>query len=91
MNRDNEGVSSFTFYKRNQRDKTLFFTILNNSLDNTNQYRVNEISDGIILFPFNDDDRYQFDLGGTIQDTTLYSTTSFQDLHGDLIVLYGCA
>ncbi|VAX27207.1 hypothetical protein MNBD_IGNAVI01-1637 [hydrothermal vent metagenome] len=80
MNRDNERVSAVTLYKKNQRDKTLFFTILNNSLDNTYQYRVNEISGGIILFPFNNDDRYQFDLGGTfdmIQDTSLYNATFF--------------
>jgi hypothetical protein len=77
---DNEGASSFNFYRKDQRDKTIFFSILNNGLDNTYQYRVKKISGGIILFPFNDDDRYQFDFGGTfdkIKDTTLYNSTFF--------------
>ena len=80
MNRDNEGVSSFNFYRKDQRDKTLLFNIINNGLDNTNQYRVQQISGIMILFPFNDDDRYQFDIGGTfdkIMDTTLTNTTLF--------------
>lgn len=79
-NSDNEGASSLSFYRKDQRDKTLFLTILNNGLDNTNQYRVQQISGGAILFPFNDDDRYQFDLGGTfdkIKDTSLYNSTFF--------------
>jgi hypothetical protein len=79
-NSDNEGTSSFNFYRKDQRDKTLFFTILDNGLDNTSQYRVQQISGGAILFPFNDDDRYQFDLGGTfdkIKDTTLYNSIFF--------------
>jgi hypothetical protein len=80
MSSNNEGTSSFNFYKKDQRDKTIFFSIINNGLDNTNQYRVQQISGGIILFPFNDDDRYQFDLGGTydkIKDTTLNNSTFF--------------
>lgn len=82
-NRDNEGASAFTFYKKDQRDKTLLFSIINNGLDNTNQYRVQQISGLIILYPFNDDDRYQFDLGGAfdkiknLKDTTLYNSTLF--------------
>jgi hypothetical protein len=80
MNSDNEGASSFNFYRKDQRDKTLFFSIINNGLDNTNQYRVQQISGGVILFPFNDDDRYQFDVGGTfdkIKDTTINNSTIF--------------
>ena len=80
MNSDNEGASSFNFYRKDQRDKTIFFSILNNALDNTKQYRIQQISGGIILFPFNDDDRYQFDVGGTfdkIKDTTLNNSTIF--------------
>lgn len=80
MNNDNEGASSFNFYRKDQRDKTIFFSILNNSLDNTKQYRIQQISGGIILFPFNDDDRYQFDVGGSfdkIKDTTLNNSTFF--------------
>ncbi|MCW8811415.1 MAG: hypothetical protein OQJ93_06025 [Ignavibacteriaceae bacterium] len=79
-NNDNKGASSFNFYRKDQRDKTIYFSMLNNGLDNTNQYRVQQISGGIILFPFNDDDRYQFDLGGTfdkIKDTTLNNLTFF--------------
>jgi hypothetical protein len=79
-NNDNKGATSFNFYRKDQRDKTIFFSILNNGLDNTNQYRVQQISGGIILFPFNDDDRYQFDLGGTydkIKNSSLNNTTFF--------------
>jgi hypothetical protein len=80
MNSDNEGASSFNFYRKDQRDKTIFFSILNNGFDNTNQYRVQQISGGIILFPFNDDDRYQFDVGGTfdkIKETILNNAAFF--------------
>ncbi len=80
MNTDHENVSAFNFYQKNQRDKTLFLSIINNGLDYTNQYRVKQISGAAVLFPFNDDDRYQFELGGTIDDindTSLYNTTLF--------------
>jgi len=80
MNSDNQGVSSFNFYRKDQRDRTLFLTMIDNGLDNTTQYRVQQISGGIILFPFNDDDRYQFDLGGTfdkIKETTLNNAIFF--------------
>jgi len=79
-NSNNRGASSFNFYRKDQRDKTIFFSILNNGLDNTYQYRVQQIMGGIILFPFNDDDRYQFDIGGTfdkIKDTTLNNIAFF--------------
>ena len=75
-----EGASSFNFYRKDQRDKTLFFTIMNNAYDYINQYRVQRLSGGAILFPFNDDDRYQFDFGGVfdkIVDTTFYNKTAF--------------
>ena len=75
-----EGASSFNFYRKNQRDKTLFFTIMDNAFDHINQYRVQRLSGAAILFPFNDDDRYQFDVGGVfdkIADTTLYNQTMF--------------
>ncbi|MEN8192934.1 MAG: hypothetical protein ABFS12_08960 [Bacteroidota bacterium] len=75
-----EGVSAFNFYRKDQRDKTIFFTILDNSFDHINQYRVQRISGGASLFPINDDDRYQFDVGGIfdkIVDTTLYNKTMF--------------
>ena len=65
MDQNDEGVSAFNLYRQDQRGKTLFLTFLNNGLDYSNQYRVQEISGGDILFPFNDDDRYQIDIGGT--------------------------
>ena len=74
-----ERVSAFNFYKRNQRDKTIFFSVIENGLDNTLQYRVTQITGGLILFP-NDDDRYQFDIGGTyddIKNTTNNNATIF--------------
>jgi len=79
-NNDNEGATSFNFYRKDQRDKTIYFSILNNGLDNTYQYRVQQVSGGIILFPINDDDRYQFDVGGTfdkIKDESLNNYTLF--------------
>lgn len=77
---DDINVSSFSFYKKNQRDRTLFFSVINNGLDNTKQYRVQQISGGAILFPFNDDDSYQLDVGGTfdkIKNTSLDNKTFF--------------
>ena len=44
MNSDNQGVSSFNFYRKDQRDRTLFLTMIDNGLDNTTQYRVQQIS-----------------------------------------------
>ena len=55
MKSGNQTVSSFNFYQKNQRDKILFFSILNNGLDNTSQYRVQQVSGGAIFFPFNND------------------------------------
>lgn len=66
-------VSSFNFYKKNQRDRTLFFTLIDNGLDNSNQYRVQQISGGAVLFPFDDNDSYQLDLGVTF-DKIKYSS-----------------
>lgn len=80
MNTDHENVSAFNFYKKNQRDKTLFLALINNGLDNTSQYRVKQISGAAVLFPINDDDKYQLELGGTIDDiidTSLYNITLF--------------
>ncbi|NWF87829.1 MAG: hypothetical protein HXY50_00030 [Ignavibacteriaceae bacterium] len=80
MNSDHENVSAFNFYSRNQRDKTLFLALINNGLENTNQYRVRQVSGGAVLFPFNNDDRYQLEVGGTIDDildTSFYNTTLF--------------
>jgi hypothetical protein len=62
-----ENVSSFNFYKKDQRNKTLFFKIADNGLNNRNELRVQELTGGAILFPINDDDRYQIDLGGTYE------------------------
>jgi hypothetical protein len=80
MNTDHENVSAFNFYKKNQRDKTIFLSLINNGLDYTSQFRVKQISGATVLYPFNDDDRYQFELGGTIDDindTSLYNTVLF--------------
>lgn len=75
-----ENVSSFNFYKKNQRNKTLFFKIASNEFNNRNEFRVKEITGGAILFPVNDDDRYQFDIGGTydvLKDTSLNEKAIF--------------
>lgn len=77
---NNISVSSFNFYKKDQRDRTLFISLINNGLDNTSQYRVQQISGGAVLFPFNDDDSYQFDIGGTfdkIKNSSLDNKTFF--------------
>ncbi len=65
MKEDGQNISSFNFYKKDQRNKTLFFKIANNNLNNTSEVRVKEITGGAILFPINDDDRFQLELGGT--------------------------
>ena len=76
LKEDGQNISSFNFYKKDQRNKTLFFKIANNNLNNTNEERVKEITGGAILFPVNDDDRLQLELGGTydvIKNTSLPS------------------
>jgi hypothetical protein len=62
---DGENISSFNFYRKDQRNKTLFFRVADNILNSRNEFRVKEITGGAILFPVNDDDRFQVDLGGT--------------------------
>jgi hypothetical protein len=66
MNQGAERISSFNFYRKDQRNKTLFFKISDNDLNNRSEFRVQEVTGGAILFPFNDDDRFQFDVGGTL-------------------------
>ncbi|HQF43804.1 MAG TPA: hypothetical protein PK073_12910 [Ignavibacteriaceae bacterium] len=80
MNSKKQNVSAFNFYRKNQRDKVLFLSLINNGLDNTSQYRVRQISGGAAIFPFNDDDRYQLEAGGTVDkiiDTSFYNTILF--------------
>ena len=85
---DNETTSAFNFYKKNQRNKTFFMRYINNGINNRNQFRVNQLTGGIILFPYMDDDRFQMEFGGTydaIKDTTLsnkavYSRITFRPL-----------
>ncbi|MCX6175735.1 MAG: hypothetical protein NTZ27_13365 [Ignavibacteriales bacterium] len=75
MNEGTNNISSFNFYKKDQRNKTLFFKISDNGLNNRNEFRVQELTGGAVLFPINDDDRYQLDIGGTydkMKDTSLY-------------------
>jgi len=67
-------VRAFNFYRKDQRNKTLFFKIADNGLNNRYEFRVQELTGGAILFPVNDDDRYQIDIGGTyekLKDTLL--------------------
>ncbi len=74
MDHGTEKVTSFNFYRKDQRNKTLFFKVSDNDLNNRSEFRAQEITGGAVLFPVNDDDRYQLELGGTydvIHDTTL--------------------
>lgn len=78
--RKGAGSPVFDFFKKNQRDKILFFTVRDNSYDNIYQYRVRRISAGASIFPIHNNDRYQFDIGGTfdrIMDSTLYNKTLY--------------
>lgn len=80
MKEGTDNISSFNFYKKDQRNKTLFFKISDNALNNRNEFRVQELTGGAVLFPINDDDRYQLDIGGTydkIKDTSLYGKAFF--------------
>lgn len=75
-----ENVSSFNFYRKDQRNKTLFFKISDNNINNRNEFRVKELTGGAVLFPINDDDRYQLEIGGTydiMKDTSLHSKSIF--------------
>ena len=74
MKREREDITSFNFYRKDQRNKTIFFKVSDNDFNSRNEIRVQEITGGALLFPINDDDRYQLDLGGTfdvIQNTKL--------------------
>ncbi len=78
--RDAGDISSFNLYRKDQRNKTVFFKVSDNGLNNRNEFRVKELTGGAVLFPVNDDDRYQLDLGGTydrLQDTSLYGKALF--------------
>lgn len=80
LNEDGQKVSSFNFYKKNQRSKIIFFKIADNGLNNRDKYRVREITGGAVLFPINDDDRFQLDIGGTydkLKNESLYSKAFF--------------
>jgi hypothetical protein len=71
---DGERATTFNFYRKDQRNKTIFFKISDNDLNNRNEFRTQEVTGGVVLFPVDDDDRYQLDLGGTydrLKDTTL--------------------
>ncbi|MDP2883794.1 MAG: hypothetical protein Q8P51_02080 [Ignavibacteria bacterium] len=77
---DAGNISSFNFYRKDQRNKTLFFKVSDNGLNNRSEFRVKEVTGGAVLFPVNDDDRYQLDLGGTydrVRDTSLYGRALF--------------
>ncbi len=90
MNRGVENITAFNFYRKDQRNKTLFFKVSDNDLNNRNEFRVKEVTGGAVLFPINDDDRYQLELGGTydvIHDTTLdekalYSRLTYRPIRG---------
>ena len=43
LRKDGESSSAFNLYKKNQRDKTIFLTLINNGLDNIRQYRVRQL------------------------------------------------
>jgi hypothetical protein len=90
MNRGTEDITSFNFYRKDQRNKTLFFKVSDNDLNNRSEFRVKEVTGGAVLFPINDDDRYQLELGGTydvIHETTLgekalYSRLTYRPIRG---------
>jgi hypothetical protein len=80
LNEDEQNVSSFNFYKKNQRNKVIFFKMTDNGLNNRNEFRIQEITGGAVLFPINDDDRFQLEIGGTydkLKDASLYSKAFF--------------
>ena len=80
LKEDGQNVSSFNFYKKNQRNKVIFFKMTDNGLNNRNEFRVQEITGGAVLFPINDDDRFQLEIGGTydkLKDASLYSKAFF--------------
>ncbi len=77
---DGESVASFNFYRKDQRNKTLFLRVMNNGLNNRSEFRVRQLTGGAVLFPYKDDDRFQVDLGGTydaLNDTNLIDKIFF--------------
>lgn len=77
---NNEIASAFNFYSKNQRNKTFFMRYTNNGLDNRSLFKVKQLTSGVVLFPYKDDDRFRVDFGGTydiITDTSLTNKTVF--------------
>ncbi len=75
-----EMTTAFDFYSKNQRNKTFFVRYMNNGLDNRNIIPVNQLTGGVVLFPYKDDDRFRVELGMThdkIMDTSLTNKTVF--------------
>ena len=77
---DGEPVSSFNFYRKDHRNKTLFLKLMDNGLNNRSEFRVRQLSGGALLFPYKNDDRFQIDVGGTydvLKDTSLTNKILF--------------
>ncbi|MFQ6677507.1 MAG: hypothetical protein ACE5D0_04230 [Fidelibacterota bacterium] len=78
--RGNEVTTAFDFYRKNQRNKTFFMRYMNNGLDMRNVLPVKQLTGGIVLFPYKDDDRFRMEFGGTIDkiiDTSLANKALF--------------
>lgn len=77
---NDEMASAFNLYRKNQRNKTFFMRLMKNGLDNRNQFQVDQLTGGLIIFPYKNDDRFQVDIGGTydaLKDTSLTNKTFY--------------
>lgn len=63
-----QNIPSYNLFRENQRGKTFYLSVSDNGLEYTQSYRVTQVTGAVILFPLNNDDRYQLDIGGTHDD-----------------------
>jgi len=79
---------AFNFYKINQRNKTVFFRYMDSAENNQEQSRTKQLAGGLSLFPINNDDRFQIDVGAiynfgenmSLTSNSLYSRVTFRPI-----------
>ncbi len=59
-------IRGFNLYRKNQRQKTHFFSLNEARDDHGRTSREMQFTGGVVLFPYRNDDRFQFEMGGSV-------------------------
>ncbi len=59
-------IGGFNLYRKNQRQKTHFFSLHEARDDRGHATGELQFTGGLVLFPYRNDDRFQFELGGSV-------------------------